>query len=197
LSDPLLLLNMPSRPAFAATLAAARLRMPLAEQGFVVKPRIETALPPGIDLRGAPGWGWLCFNLATWVFLFPTQDVGGLRTALVPADSRYAFNGIGTPRVGLTPPASATQSGLGTTMAHELGHAFVGPGHAGCPPAGAPGAPADIDTALRTRLAWPGLDVPARTVIPSGRAVLMSYCDGQDRWPSEQYWESVRTRVPI
>jgi hypothetical protein len=196
LSDPLLLLNAPTRTAFAATLATARVRMPIAEQGFVVKPWIETSLSPGIDLRGTLGWGWLCFNLATWVFLFPTQDVGGLRTALVPGDSRYALNGIGAPRVGLTPPASATRSGLGTTMAHEMGHAFGSP-HAGCPPEGAPGAPAGIDTSLRSRLAYPGLDVAAGTVIPSGRGALMSYCDAQARWPTEQYWEFVRTRVPI
>jgi hypothetical protein len=206
LSDPVLLLNAPSRASFASSLAGARRRMPLAEQGFVVKPPIETALSPGIDLRGELGWGWLIFNLVTWTFLFPTQDVGGLRTAMVPNDSRYApVCGVGAWRLGLTVPASAVRAGLPASLAHEMGHAF-GVRHAPCPARGMPGEPADIDDQLPGRLRYPGLDVAAGTVVPSRTGEIMSYCPPgkcevggprQSRWPSEDYWEAVRTRVPI
>jgi hypothetical protein len=202
LSDPLLGLQAPDRSTFAATLADARKRMPVAEQGFVVLPPIQTTLSPGIDLRGGFGWGWLCFNLATWVFLFPTQDVGGLRTALVPntvnepSDRRYAYGGIATWRIGPSNPASASQAGLGTTVAHELGHTFA-LGHASCPPPGTDGAPGQLDSRLPATLRYPGLDVSNRRLIPSGTGELMSYCGDEARWPSEDFWEAVRTRVPI
>jgi hypothetical protein len=196
LSDPLLLLQAPDKATFASTLAGARARMPIAEQGFVVLPPIQTALSPGIDLRGGFGWGWLCFNLATWVFLFPTQDVGGLRTALVPNHEDYAYNGIGMWRIGPSNPASASRAGLPATLAHELGHTYA-LGHASCPPPGEDRAPGGLDARLPARLRYPGLDVSTRSLVPSGTGEIMSYCDEQRRWPSEDYWEAVRTRVPI
>jgi hypothetical protein len=198
LSDPLLLLQSPSRAVFTATLAGARRRMPVPDSGFIVKPPIETVLSPGIDLRGTFGWNWLAFNLATWVFLFPTQDVGGLRTALVPMDSRYALNGIGTTRKFLSLPAVAAQAGLPATLAHEYGHAF-GLDHAPCPAPGTPGAPTDVDPLLPGTLPAAGLDLEARSVVPAGTGEIMALasCSGQGRWPSAQYWEFVRVRVPI
>jgi hypothetical protein len=196
LSDPLLLLQAPDKATFAASLAGARARMPIAEQGFIVLPPIQTALSPGIDLRGGFGWGWLCFNLATWVFLFPTQDVGGLRTALVPDHDQYAYGGIGTWRIGPSNPASASRAGRPVTLAHELGHTY-GLGHASCPAPGTPGAPSTLDSRLPATLRYPGLNVATRSLIPSGTGELMSYCNLPDRWPSEDYWEAVRTRVPI
>jgi hypothetical protein len=41
------------------------------------------------------------------------------------------------------------------------------------------------------------MNVPAQAVVPSGTGEIMSYCGGQGRWPSEDYWEFVRVRVPI
>jgi hypothetical protein len=175
--------------------------MPIAEQGFIVKPPIETALPPVIDLQVEAGWFALLMNLANWVFLFPTQDVGGLRTAMVPRDDRYPVRGIGFDKVPsfLWPPAVtllpavAAQTGLGATLAHEWGHAY-GLGHAPCPARGTPGEPWWIDERLQGRLIYPGLDVAdGNRLVPSGTGEIMSYCGTEDRWPSAEYWETIRT----
>jgi hypothetical protein len=194
--DSILLFGPPTQQELRATLAGALARMPLDEGGFIVKPRIETTTPPWIDLRGELGWNWLVLNLTTLIFLFPTEDVGGLRTGLVPDAASYALNGIGTPRIGATVPAIVARAGLPATLAHEWGHAY-GLGHAPCPPPPSPGAPAGVDYSLPGTIPFAGVNVPARKVIASGTGELMSYCSGQSRWPSPNYWEYVRVRVPI
>ena len=197
ISDPILGLQPPSRAAFASALARARAKLPVVDDTFVLKTPIETVLPPYIDLRGDVGWGLLVFNLATWVFLFPTQDVGGLRTALVPQHRDYKWGGMGLPRVGPMVPASATQANNGTSLAHEMAHTY-GVLHAPCPPYGYADAPADQDTSIPGRLPEAGYDVPHRSVVLSGTPELMSYCQPlDDRWPSAVTWERIRTRIPI
>jgi hypothetical protein len=197
IGDPILGLQPPSRAAFASALARARAKLPVVDETFELKTPIETVLPPYVDLRVGAGWGLLVFNLATWVFLFPTQDVGGLRTALVPRNKDYAWGGMGIPRVGPMVPASATQANDGTSLAHELAHTY-GVLHAPCPPYGYAKAPADQDTSIPGRLPEAGWDVPHRSVVLSGTPELMSYCEPLDqRWPSAVTWERIRTTIPI
>jgi hypothetical protein len=200
--DSGLALGPPSLGQFNASLQGARTRYPIAQTGFIVNPPITIGTNPiiGHDLTTGLGWNMLVFSLATWVFLpgVPGTPVGGIRAALVPRDSRYAVNGMGTPRVGLSVPAFAAQNGLPATFAHEMGHCF-GSGHAPCPPPGTPGAPGGIDSRLSGTTEADGMDVPLRSVIPIGRGDVMAMviCGDQGRWPTITFWDIVFSRVPI
>jgi hypothetical protein len=202
IADPLLGLPAPTLAQYNTSLAGARSRYPIADDGFIVNPALAytTWMPPGFprDLTGTFGWGLLLTDLATMIFIFPSTPVGGIRTGLVPNDPRYAVNGMATPRVAVSVPAQLSRAGLQGTFAHEMGHTF-GLYHANCClPAGEapdPTLPASTDDV--------GMNVPTRTVIPAGRGELMSYCGdtsacpGPTRWPSTAFWDFVFGRIPI
>jgi hypothetical protein len=197
LSDNWTPLQPPTIHEYNATIAGARSRLPVSENGLVVRPPIESDL--GIcDLRGDLGWTLLMINLATWVFLFPTQDVGGLRTALVPRSTAYKWGGMATPRVGLAVPALACQSGLDVCMAHEIVHTY-GLLHAGCPREGSAGAPSYIDPELPEELqvyAVRRSKSGQPEIAPAGTPTLMTYCRLNSRCPDRTVWDRVRENIP-
>jgi hypothetical protein len=164
----------------------------VAETGFIVNPPLTLTTQLGRDLTSAIGWNLLIMDLATMVFIFPSTPVGGIRTALVPANAAFPFNGMATPRVGPAVPAMAAQAGLPATFAHEMSHC-VGLGHAPC---GGPAPP--IDPRLPGRTEDTGMDCATATVIPAGTGELMSLCGGQGRWPSIAHYDGVLfTSLPI
>jgi hypothetical protein len=219
------LIAAPTMPAFNTSLQESRKRYPLAEDGFIVHPSINIAASDALgnpyNLASDFDWGRLLFDIAIMVFLFPSTPTGGVRAALVPRDDGtltdaagnpiqpYAVNGMGSPRVGGVAPAFVCQAGLPGTFAHEMGHS-CGLNHAPCPaPPGTPGSgdcmdpPSGIDSRLPGSTEDVGMDVPAGTVIPTGRGELMSYCGdlsrcpGATRWPSIATWDLLFNTLPI
>ena len=90
----------------------------------------------------------------------------------------------------------AARAGLPATFAHEMGH-ILGVDHAPCPPPGSPGAPDFIDTRLPAFIEDIGLDVSSLQIIPAGRAEVMSYCDGEQSWPSIAFWNLTFDRFTL
>jgi IPT/TIG domain len=177
---------------FATSLAGARTRLPIATTGFTVHPALPAATQSIEDLTTQFGWGLLVTRLATIVFIFPSQPVGGIRSAIVPNNGAYALNGIALARFGLTAPAMVSRATLGATYAHEMCH-LAAVDHAPC---GSPGPP--IDPRLPGRTEDAGMDVPARTVVPAARGELMSLCGGELRWPSIANYDGIMfTAFPI
>lgn len=170
---------------FATSLAGARTRLPIAQTGFTVHPALAAGTQSLEDLTTQFGWGVLVTRLAAMVFIFPSQPVGGIRSAIVPNNAAYALNGIALARFGLTAPAMVSRATLGATYAHEMCH-LAGVDHAPC---GSPGPPFDPRLPGRTEDA--GMDVPARTVIPALRGELMSLCGGELRWPSIANYDGI------
>jgi hypothetical protein len=228
IADPLLGLAAPTLAQYNTALQGARTRYPIAENGFIINPSIMfTTLGAGIGpypLTSVLGWQVLLLDLSTMIFLFPTTPVGGIRTALVPNDGRYAdLNGLGAPRILVSVPAfisrapTATGNGLeplASTFAHEMGHAF-GIFHALCPPP-CPSSvnPADaippdlLDPRLPPATEDVGVDVPSRFIIRMGQGELMSYCGdrsrcaggvpiGPPRWPSIVFYDIISNSLPI
>jgi hypothetical protein len=182
----------PPFTAYLASLQGARTRYPVAETGFIVNPPLTLTTQQNRDLTTVIGWNLLVMDLATIIFIFPSTPVGGIRTALVPANATFAFNGMATPRVGPAVPAMAAQAGLPATFAHEMSHC-VGLGHAPC---GGPAPP--IDARLPGTTEDTGMDVATAAVIPAGRGELMSLCGGQGRWPAIAHYDGVLfTSLPI
>jgi hypothetical protein len=176
-----------------AALQGARTRLPIAEGGFTEHPALPMATLSIEDLTSTIGWGLLVTRLATIVFIFPNQPVGGIRSALVPSNPMaYALNGIALARIGATAPAMVSQATLGATYAHEMCH-LAGVDHAPC---GSPGPPFDPRLPGRTEDA--GMDVPTRSVINAARGELMSLCGGELRWPSIANYDGIMfTAFPI
>ena len=96
----------------------------------------------------------------------------------MPNNGAYALNGIALARFGATAPAMVARATLGATYAHEMCH-LAAVDHAPC---GSP--PGPIDPRLPGTIEDAGMDVPARSVVPSATGELMSLCGGQSRWPS-------------
>jgi hypothetical protein len=46
-----------------------------------------------------------------------------------------------------------------------------------------------VDGALPPRTDEPGVDVERRSVIPTNTGDIMSYCDGERRWPSREVYD--------
>jgi len=181
----------PSLAQYNASLQEARKRFPIAESGFVVTAPTPFSTGSARDLVTEVGWSSLLNALATLAFV----HTGAIRTGLVPLDpgnlrGPYAMNGMGFPRFGVTMPALLAQAGLRGTFAHELGHTFS-LNHAPC----CTNFWDNIDGRLPGGTEDVGYDVPANTVIPTGRGELMSYCGdtsrcgGATRWPSIALWD--------
>jgi hypothetical protein len=190
-------LSRPSLSDYILALQGARTRWPFAEDGFVLDPPFVMDIPGIVDLRGGLGWDLLVAQLATMIFLFPPTDVGGIRTALVAPVPGAPYSGIAAPHVILSVPSMIVQMASGptdvvraqNTFAHELGHTF-GLGHANC------GSPQSVDSRLPGNTDMMGVDVPNRSVMPSGSPEIMSYC-ANPRWPSSASYNLVLSQDPI
>jgi hypothetical protein len=129
-------------------------------------------------------------------------DEDEIWTAIVPDDSRYNLNGLGTS--GGT-PRFLSRATYRATFAHEMGHCF-GIGHGGC--SDNPPLPTGIDPTLPLATEDMGADVANGVLIPVGTAELMTYCtpnwsgqfscaapvpaaNYQDRWPSINFWNRI------
>jgi hypothetical protein len=226
-SDPTFALPAPSLAAYTTSLQEAVKRFPFAEPplGWIVNPAIpipaRNAFGGARNLSNEVDFALLLVDIMWMSFAFSRTPVGGLRTAVVPRNGggltdsagnpipQYALNGIASPRVGGLAPTMICQAGLTGTFAHEMGHSG-GLNHAPCPaPPGMPGSggcsepPADIDARLPGRTEDVGFDVPAGSVIPTGRGEIMSYCGdssqcpGTTRWPSIVTWDTLFNSPPI
>lgn len=192
-------LPAPSVGAFAAALAGARGRFPIADDGF------ELFVPPGgpvlqtnQDLTTQEGWENLVEDLDTiaedtagawdmaWCGIIAAQQAG--QPSLV-------LNGIGRPGNGEHDYfAMACQAGLPATFAHELAHVY-GFAHAACADVGAP-FPEGIDSSLPQYIEETGLDLfemPFKVYKQGlgGAGELMSYCGGPNRWTSVVLWHKL------
>ena len=83
------------------------------------------------------------------------------RTGIVPNDSNYPWGGMALPRVLLTVPSFIVQAGMAQTTAHELAHTY-GQLHVNC------GSPAGPFGGLPLTISDPGLDIPSRSITPTG-----------------------------
>jgi len=166
---------------------------PAREQPFprtwTINPALSMTLSGVERLSNGDNWTWLVLRLTTMIFLFPSTPVGGIRSAIVPNDASYPWGGMALPRVGATAPSFIVQAGQPQTCAHELGHAF-GYLHVNC---GSPAGPYDGN--LPFTISDPGIDVPARTLVPAGSNELMTYCSPQ--WASVEHWERLYDSIPI
>jgi len=181
----------PTMDDFITTLNAGRKRWPAAEAGFVLNP---TALTGTVteNLTQDGGWDALLGRVAGMMLLGPTA----LRVALVPDRTDYANNGIGRSGGIPGPPAFVGKRLFGATFAHELAHVY-GVGHAPCPPPGANGAPANVDSRLPAGTETEGVDVEAAAIVEAGRSELMTYCGDQARWVSIALWDMLFDRGPV
>jgi len=196
----------PTLADFNAGLQEARKRYPLGELGWVVAPTTPIALDArdrfgnSYNLASFTDWGRFLEDIQMMLLLGQGAPTGAVRTALVPNNPTYALNGVAQTRIAPTePPALICRAGLTGTYAHEFGHT-CGLWHAPCPPPpGTPGTldcmdpPSGIDSRLPGRTDEVGFDVPAGTVIESGRGELMSYCGDSSRCPGTTRWPSITT----
>ena len=222
IGDSVLGLAPPSLAQYNTSLQDARTRYPIAENGFVVNPELIIFTNVAEDLTTGLGWTLLFLRLTTMGLVISGAAPGGIRTAVVPrrppppsagGPPGYAVNGIGYPRALLTVPSFVAQVGVTGTFAHEMGHTF-GVWHAPCPPpcdcpCSSPGCdctpPDTIDARLPQRIEDVGMDLASRTLVPSGRFELMSYCGDQSqcfspgptRWPSIVFWDIIFASLPI
>ena len=185
----------PSMNDFRFSLEKTIARMPLAENGFIVKPPLIGTVSD--DLTTYIAWTNLLLGLMTLIAVFG-HDIDGLHAAMVPNGNSYAWNGLASPRVLIAAPALVSKPASGALFAHEFAHTF-GINHAGCPAEGQPNAPAFIDTTLATRLSFYGIDMshsPHPDLKPVGTYTLMTYCGGEEKWPDGTIWKHIRVRVP-
>jgi hypothetical protein len=156
--------------------------------GFTVNPPLSMTLSPAENLRTGLEWSELVAKIATMFFLFPSTPVGGIRAAIVPGDSSYAWGGMALPRVAVTAPSFIVQAGQPQATAHELAHTY-GQLHVNCGGAAGPygGLPLTISD--------PGLDIPYRIITPAGSNELMTYCRPQ--WPSIPLWDTIFNSIPV
>ncbi len=61
--------------------------------GFTVNPPLSMTLSPAENLRIGLIWSVPVAKIATTFFLFPSTPVGGIKAAIVPGDSSYAWGG--------------------------------------------------------------------------------------------------------
>jgi hypothetical protein len=197
LQDNHLGLGAPTIGDYGATLIGAIARYPISDDGYIVHPPL--VLPAIVDLTTLAGWQALLFLLTTLVLYFPEIPfMRGIRTALVQNDPRYAVNGIGMTRYITAAPTFIARANLPATFAHEMGHCF-NIGHASCPPAGAPNAPTGLDARLPASTEDLGVSMQSALtqLIPAGTGELMSYCDGQSRWPSIAFINALLLQPPL
>jgi hypothetical protein len=161
---------------------------PFTAGGFAVNPALTLTLSPAENLAVGLVWSVLVAKIATMIFLFPSTPVGGIRTGIVPNDTAYPWGGMALPRIALTVPSLIVQAGMPQTTAHELAHTY-GQLHVNC------GSPAGPFGGLPLTISDPGLDIPARSITPTGSNELMTYCTPQ--WPSIPHWDTIFNSIPV
>jgi hypothetical protein len=186
---------------FELSLGGARARFPIANDGFIlhIAPGFEV-ISTSRDLNTRDGWEDLLDDLDDISDDF--EDWDQIWAALVPNSSGYAANGIADAGFEAwywwdSYPRMIAQRGLIGTFSHEMGHTF-GLGHSPCPKPGEPGAPGNIDFRLldsgKTDVL--GIDVGLRQLFFPGGGDLMSYCDGNNRWPSSKVYNILFDSLP-
>ena len=185
-------LARPTRADYLACLQGARTRFPLPENGYrLYTPEGGPNKVTDADLTTKSGWEDLLDDVDD--IAWDHEDHNEIWTALVPNEPTYAWNGYGYE--GEEPwywfddyPRIACQAQLPATFAHEMEHT-EGVDHANC------GSPDDVDPNIPTQTEDTGMDVAARSVIPSGTSELMTYCGGESRWISIYMWNILRGRL--
>jgi hypothetical protein len=161
---------------------------PFPQNGFTFHPPMAMTLGSAESLAFGPAWWWVVAKIATTIFIFPSTPVGGIRAGVVPNDGGYPWAGMATPRLGVTVPSFISKAGDPETCTHELAHAY-GQLHVNC------GGPAGPYGGLPLTISDPGLDIPARTIFPTGSNEMMTYCPTP--WPSIPHWDTIFNSIPV
>ena len=196
--------NSPGDAGWGTCVQGARTRYPIAHNRFISRtaPNHQT-ISTDENLTTDAGWEILLDRLEDIAGDY--EDNGEIWCIIVPNDNSYANNGIAiapsttvieatpvSPRIELrwTHPRLICREGLPASFAHELGHT-QGIHHSDC---GSP--PGEIDTRLPNngRINQTGVDVYTYQAMPRGNGELMSYCGGQNRWPSVEFWNIIFDR---
>jgi hypothetical protein len=178
--------NSATEAGWDAGRRGARIRYPLAQGGVpIYRAPGHHTMSTDQNLTNEDGWINLLNELEDIADGF--EDIGQVWCVAMPNDISYAVNGISRSE---DPRGLVFQENLPATFAHEGGHT-QGVGHANC---GSPPAPFEPGLPADGRIDETGIDVFGYTAYPEGTAEIMSYCDGQDRWPSVTFWDIMFNR---
>jgi hypothetical protein len=191
-------LPAPTLADFQSALLGAVSRFPVPDDGWQIRiaPGLQS-ITTNRNLATQEGWAEILEDLDDvagdtddafdhrWVGLLPARQPGDMATIQGMALTHSIDRPWPLSNDYLT---MAVIAGRPEVFAHELGHTF-GLEHAGCPMAGQPGAPEDIDPGLPPRIEEAAIDLFTLATYKSDLAGdLMGYCSRDGLWPSIVTW---------